>query len=85
MFSASFLEALVQNLDPSITKFNKRCTHVSASPIHPSRSRIHFADGTSADADVVLGADGIKSAVRSAVVGVDAGHDDASLACLMEV
>lgn len=35
----------------------------------PSRCTLHFTDGTSYEADVVLGADGIKSAVRSAVTG----------------
>ena len=32
---------------------------------------IHFSDGTTATADVVIGADGIKSVVRGAVTGAD--------------
>lgn len=32
---------------------------------------MHFADGSVALADVVIGADGIKSAVRGAVTGLD--------------
>ena len=33
------------------------------------RSVVHFSDGTTYEADIVIGADGIKSAVRAAVVG----------------
>lgn len=70
---AEFLDALVQHVDPSITHFNKRCTYVSrsASP-DPSTGQhahiIHFKDGTTVEADVVIGADGVKSVVRRYVV-----------------
>ena len=37
-----------------------------------AKAKLEFADGTTATADVVLGADGIKSVVREAVTGVDA-------------
>lgn len=57
------MDALVQNVDPARAHFKKRCTHLSE---HPSGKGmvIHFQDGTTAEADIVLGADGIKSVVR---------------------
>lgn len=39
--------------------------------------KLHFADGTEAEADVVLGADGIRSVVRSFVVE-DSDNEQAS-------
>ena len=50
--------------------FNKRCTGVSEDPSSLTPT-IHFADGTSVSADVVIGADGVKSVVRGAVTGAD--------------
>ncbi|KAI0361038.1 FAD/NAD-P-binding domain-containing protein [Trametes cingulata] len=64
---ATFLDALVGVVDPAICHFKKRCTSVTESPDNPQRLRVHFLDGTSYDADVVLGADGIKSTVRKFV------------------
>ncbi|OCH96306.1 FAD/NAD(P)-binding domain-containing protein [Obba rivulosa] len=66
---ASYIDALVHLFDPNLAHFNKRCTAVNISPHNPSRYVLHFTDGTTHEADVVLGADGIKSAVRSAVTG----------------
>jgi salicylate hydroxylase len=53
-------------LDPSICHFNKRCMRVET---HQSGNTIHFADGTSVETDLVIGADGIKSVVRSSILG----------------
>ena len=66
-----FLDALVSILDPTIAHFNKRCVSVTESPAGSTGKplTIHFQDGTSYDADVVLGADGVKSNVRDFVVG----------------
>lgn len=60
------MDALVELIDPAITHFNKRCTSISR---NGSRQVIHFKDGTTFEADVVLGADGIRSTVRQAVTG----------------
>ncbi|KAJ3488182.1 hypothetical protein NLI96_g3021 [Meripilus lineatus] len=68
MHRASFLDALVLHVDPTITHFNKRCNKVVSSPSNPSRTMVHFDDGSHIETDVVLGADGIKSVVRTAVV-----------------
>ena len=62
-----FIDALVHLIDPKKTHFNKRCIGVSQSSTS-SQVKVNFADGTAVEADVVLGADGIKSAVRSFVV-----------------
>ena len=66
---AAFLDALVHHIDPQLVHFHKRCTEVVQSG---SKVNIKFADGSDATADVVLGADGVKSAVRGAVLGKDA-------------
>ena len=63
----AFLDALVPLLDPGVTKFNKRCVSVGHAP--SGRQIIHFADHTTYEADLVIGADGIKSITRNAVVG----------------
>jgi salicylate hydroxylase len=47
----------------------KRCTGVE-SKAHAAR--IHFADGTHTEADVIVGADGIHSTVRAAILGPEA-------------
>ncbi|KIJ65067.1 hypothetical protein HYDPIDRAFT_152978 [Hydnomerulius pinastri MD-312] len=67
---AAFLDALVDLVDPAITHFNKRCTSVS---LNGSRPVVHFRDGTTFEADIVLGADGIRSTVRQAVTGDPVG------------
>ncbi|KAI0363533.1 FAD/NAD(P)-binding domain-containing protein [Pilatotrama ljubarskyi] len=69
MHRAAFLDALVGAVDPRTTHFNKRCTSISDSPTNPARVIVHFADGSTQEADVVLGADGIRSTVRDYVLG----------------
>jgi len=64
-FRAAFLDALVELVDPNITHFNKRCTSISKSS---PRSTVHFSDGNTYEADVIIGADGIKSAVRGSII-----------------
>lgn len=64
---AAFMDALVQHVEPSRAHFNKRCTHLTEGP-GGKGTTIHFQDGTTAEADVVLGADGIKSVVRRYVM-----------------
>ena len=47
-------------------ELGKRCTQVET---RNGSAGLTFADGTSADADVIVGCDGIRSAVRSCVFG----------------
>ncbi len=69
---AAFLNGLVRNVDPKSTKLNKRCIDVTSSPENHSRYVLHFQDGTSTEADVIIGADGVKSTVRKIVAGEQA-------------
>ncbi|EJF67164.1 FAD/NAD(P)-binding domain-containing protein [Dichomitus squalens LYAD-421 SS1] len=68
MHRAIFLEALVPVLEPQRAHFNKRCTSIVRCAQGSRRLVINFQDGTSHETDVVIGADGIKSAVRSFVL-----------------
>ncbi len=68
---------MVHHVDLKSCHFKKRCVRISETlPSVEANSKyvIHFADGTTAEADVVFGADGIKSAVRRAVTGVDSAE-----------
>ena len=62
----AFLQALMPFLDPHVAKFNKRC--VSVGRASSGRQVMHFGDDTTYEADLVIGADGIKSITRKAVV-----------------
>ncbi|KAJ3543230.1 hypothetical protein NM688_g5882 [Phlebia brevispora] len=68
---AKFLDALIKHIDPGLVHFHKQCTEVVEPDFKGSKLTLQFADGTNATADIVLGADGIKSAVRGAVLGAD--------------
>jgi 2-polyprenyl-6-methoxyphenol hydroxylase-like FAD-dependent oxidoreductase len=61
--------ALHSNSPGGITSLGKRCTGVESGE---SSAVARFADGTEAEADVIIGADGIHSAVRTALFGPDA-------------
>ncbi|KAI3622675.1 salicylate hydroxylase [Moniliophthora roreri] len=69
IYRPAFLDAVVEQLDPSMIHFHKRCTSVSS---ENGRSVVRFTDGTIHEADIVIGADGIHSATRHFVVGNDA-------------
>lgn len=62
---ADFLDALATRLPIGMTQFNKRATRVE----HGADSaRVHFADGTDHEADIVIASDGIKSSLRDDVL-----------------
>jgi salicylate hydroxylase len=67
---ADMLDALAQALPAGMVRLGKRCTGVRAGG--DGIPAAAFADGTEAEADVIIGADGIHSAVRTALFGPDA-------------
>ncbi|MGJ7459315.1 salicylate 1-monooxygenase [Halomonas sp. RA08-2] len=62
---ADFLQAIVAHLPEGIARFSKRCVEVTQDGEHATA---HFADGTTFSADILIGYDGIKSAVRANVL-----------------
>jgi salicylate hydroxylase len=66
---ADLLDVLAAALPEGIASLGKRCVSVESGG---SSATARFADGTSAEADVIIGADGIHSAVRTALFGPDA-------------
>ena len=62
------LLAVVQGLDPQALQLGARATHVTE---QTHGATIHFADGKSVQAELVVGADGIKSVVRQHVVNAE--------------
>ncbi|VDB92175.1 unnamed protein product [Peniophora sp. CBMAI 1063] len=76
---AVLINTLVRFLPPGVhSHFRKRCTDVITN--QDGRVEVQFADGSRTVADIVIGADGIKSAIRGLVLGpkgdrlVDTGH-----------
>ncbi|KAJ6517839.1 FAD/NAD-P-binding domain-containing protein [Mycena vulgaris] len=63
----AFLAAVVPLVNPSAVHFNKRVAEISISA--SGAHLLHFTDGTTHETDVVIGADGIKSVARGAVLG----------------
>lgn len=62
---ADFLDALASRLPPGIARFNKRASHVEQ---QAAEARVVFTDGTDYRCDLLIGADGIKSALRGQVL-----------------
>lgn len=62
---ATFLEEMLKLLKSkdsgSMVSFNKRCTNIE---VLEKGVKLSFADGTTAEADCVIGCDGVKSRVR---------------------
>lgn len=65
---ARFMEALMPLLDEGTTKvyFEKRCVDIGYLAAEDTY-RVEFADGTRVEADMVVGADGVRSVVREVV------------------
>jgi salicylate hydroxylase len=66
---AHFLEELISFIPRGAASFGKRCVGIE----QPEGEQviIKFADGSDARADAVVGCDGVRSAVRPLVLGVD--------------
>ncbi|KAI8308536.1 FAD-dependent monooxygenase azaH [Colletotrichum sp. SAR11_240] len=68
---AHFLDGMIQHLPKDVAKFNKQLDRVEE-PYGPSgKLRMVFQDGSAAEADAIVGCDGIKSRTREIVVGSD--------------
>src|SRR5882757_8786498 len=65
---ADLLDVLAAALPEGIASLGKRCVSVESGG---SSAVARFADGTDAEADVIIGADGIHSAVRTSLFGPD--------------
>lgn len=61
------MDALVPTIDAKYTHFDKRAVSVSTTP--SGKHVVMFHDNTSVEADLVIGADGIKSTTREFVAG----------------
>jgi salicylate hydroxylase len=66
---ADLLDVLAAGLPADTVQLGARCVSVHA---EADGASARFADGTEIEADVVIGADGIHSAVRASLIGPDA-------------
>ncbi len=63
---ADLVDALASAVPPGTLQVGRRCTSVT---IRDDGAELRFADGAVIEADVVIGADGVHSSVRAAVLG----------------
>jgi len=72
---ADLLDVLAALVPPGVVSLGKRCVSVESGDAGSGSERgavARFADGSEAEADIVVGADGIHSAVRTTLFGPDA-------------
>ncbi|HXN13385.1 MAG TPA: FAD-dependent monooxygenase [Candidatus Acidoferrales bacterium] len=63
---AELLDVLAAAVPKNVLHLDHRCVGLTQ---HADRVEVQFENGATADADVVIGADGIHSAVRAAILG----------------
>ncbi|KZW00703.1 FAD/NAD(P)-binding domain-containing protein [Exidia glandulosa HHB12029] len=66
---AHLLDVLLKHVPSESSHLKKRCERVEQVSADPPLYRIHFHDGTTHEANLVIGADGIRSVVRDSVLG----------------
>ncbi|EKM53768.1 uncharacterized protein PHACADRAFT_260263 [Phanerochaete carnosa HHB-10118-sp] len=77
-----FLNALLLHINPERLHLRKHCTRITTTE---KGVTIHFQDATTASADIVLGADGVRSVVRRFVTNTCDAADDPYLKFSREV
>ena len=68
MHRAELVGALARLLPGGLARYGHECVGVET---HPDRAVVHFKNGHTDEADLIVGADGIRSAVRAALFGRD--------------
>ena len=66
---AAFLEAMIKLVPKDIARFGKRINGITENS--SGKLVMSFEDGSTAEADAIIGCDGIKSRVRQLMVGAD--------------
>ena len=69
---ADMLDVLASLVGPGVVSLGKRCVSVDSGTGDAGVAVARFADGSEAEADIIVGADGIHSVVRTALFGQDA-------------
>ena len=67
---AHFVDELISLVPDGIVEFGKRLTGISRDEVR-KKTIMKFADGSTAEADAVIGCDGIRSVCRDFVLGKD--------------
>ncbi|KAI1331163.1 salicylate 1-monooxygenase sala [Xylariaceae sp. FL0255] len=67
---ADFMDAMAKLIPDGIAHFRKRLEKIEEDQV-TKRQRMTFTDGTTAEADAVIGCDGIKSKTRALMFGED--------------
>lgn len=69
---------MIERIPAGVANFNKRLTHYETFLQEGENPpvRLHFADGTSFDADILVAADGIKSVVRPTLLAGQVNAED---------
>lgn len=73
---ARFLDHLVKILPKELARFGKRLSTIST--LANGKQEMTFEDGSRAEADAIVGCDGIKSQVRRIIFGSDSPHSKPS-------
>lgn len=72
---AQLLDIMVQKIPQRIAQFGKRLVKFEVSSLERDATTLYFTDGTTATCDVLVGADGVKSAVRAQLYAEEEGFD----------
>ncbi|KAL5116788.1 hypothetical protein ACEQ8H_005269 [Pleosporales sp. CAS-2024a] len=77
VYRAQFLDELVKDVPDRVAKFGKRLVDMADASDGSGDVVLHFADGSTAQHNAVIGCDGIKSRTRKCLLGKDHPAKDA--------